>query len=48
MPARRLPLQGGADEHQFGLELVDVRPEETLILQSVVHHELAKNPYSVV
>lgn len=43
-----IPLQGGGEEHQFGIELVDVRPEETLILQSVVHHELAKNPYSVV
>lgn len=43
-----IPLEGGGEEHQFGLELVDVRPEETLILQSVVHHELAKNPYSVV
>jgi len=43
-----IPLEGGGEEHQFGVELVDVRPEETLILQSVVHHELAKNPYSVV
>lgn len=43
-----IPLEGGGEEHQVGMELVDVRPEETLILQSVVHHELAKNPYSVV
>ena len=43
-----IPVEGGGEEHQYGLELVDVRPEETLILQSVVHHELAKNPYSVV
>jgi len=43
-----IPLEGGGEEHQFGIELLNVRPEETLILQSVVHHELAKNPYSVV
>ena len=43
-----IPMEGGGEEHQFGVELVGVRPDETLILQSVVHHELAKNPYSVV
>jgi hypothetical protein len=43
-----IPVEGGGEHHQFGVELVDLRPEETLILQSVVHHELAKNPYSVV
>ena len=43
-----IPLEGGSEEQQYGLEYVDVRPDETLILQSVVHHELAKNPYSVV
>jgi hypothetical protein len=43
-----LPDEGGKDSHQFGVELVELRPDETLILQSVVHHELAKNPYSVV
>lgn len=43
-----MPGADGTEEHQFGVELVGVRPDETLILQSVVHHELAKNPYSVV
>jgi len=42
------PAEGGGERHQVGVELVELRPEETLILQSVVHHELAKNPYSVV
>ena len=34
--------------HKYGVEFVGLQPNETLILQSVVHHELAKNPYSVV
>ncbi|HVY06292.1 MAG TPA: flagellar brake protein, partial [Burkholderiales bacterium] len=37
-----------ADMHQSGVEFLKLQPNETLILQSVVHHELAKNPYSVV
>lgn len=41
-------IEGGGEEHQCGLELLDLQPNETLILQSVVHYELAKNPYSVV
>ena len=40
--------EGGAEGHRCGVEFVDLQPNETLILQSVVHHELAKNPYSVV
>lgn len=43
-----IPVEGGGESHQFGIELIELRPDETLILQSVVHHELAKNPYSVV
>jgi hypothetical protein len=43
-----LPAEGGGEHHQVGIELIEVRPDETLILQGVVHHELAKNPYSVV
>ena len=42
------PIEAGGDEHQCGLELLGLQPNETLILQSVVHYELAKNPYSVV
>lgn len=43
-----IPVEGGGEQHQIGVEFLEVRPDETLILQSVVHHELAKNPYSVV
>lgn len=34
--------------HLSGVEFVNLQPNETLILQSVVHHELGRNPYSVV
>jgi hypothetical protein len=43
-----LPVEGGGERHQFGVEFLEVKPDETLILQSVVHYELQKNPYSVV
>ena len=42
------PIEGGGEAHQCGVEFLNLQPNETLILQSVVHHELAKNPYSVV
>lgn len=42
------PIEGGGEQHRCGLEFLGLQPNETLILQSVVHHELAKNPYSVV
>jgi len=42
------PIEGGSEEHRCGVEFVDLKPNETLILQSVVHHALAKNPYCVV
>ena len=42
------PIEGGGEEQRCGLEFLGLQPNETLILQSVVHHELAKNPYSVV
>ncbi len=42
------PGEGKGAEHRYGVEFVGLQPNETLILQSVVHHELAKNPYSVV
>ncbi|MBI3526549.1 MAG: flagellar brake protein [Betaproteobacteria bacterium] len=41
-------IEGGGDEHRCGVEFLDLQPNETLILQSVVHHELAKHPHSVV
>jgi hypothetical protein len=42
------PTEGGSEEHRCGVEFLDLKPNETLILQSVVHHALAKNPYCVV
>ncbi len=42
------PIEGGGEQHRCGVEFLGLQPNETLILQSVVHHELAKNPYSVV
>lgn len=45
--AAELPAEEGGEAHQYGIEFVGVQPEETLILQSAVHHEVARNPYSV-
>lgn len=42
------PIDGGGEDHRCGVEFLDLQPNETLILQSVVHHALAKNPYCVV
>ena len=43
---RSAPESGG--DHRTGVEFLDPQPNETMILQSLVHYELVKNPYSVV
>ena len=42
------PRDGGEEEHRTGVEFLALEPNATLILQGVVHHELSRNPYSVV
>ncbi|HEX4984851.1 MAG TPA: flagellar brake protein [Burkholderiales bacterium] len=36
------------ETHLCGVEFTGLQPDQMLILQSVVHHELARNPYAVV